>query len=990
MSPLCENVEPFADGTLSPLDAEAFRDHTTTCASCQGDLAELAQLRALEDRYRRRFAASPPALPRVPRWRWVASGAAVALAAGLVVALSLNALDRVPDSAFFPGQRGRLTDARSAHPQARAYRPMQEGTLGGPGSGTAARSLSGVVLGKLEKKGDKLGVAALYLAQGTPADAQLALRALEGAPESADVLSEEAYAYLVSGDADQGEPEMALRLATRAVERQPAHGPALWNRALAYQALGLDLLAAKDFEAVAALGEPGWKDEAASRAAGLRKRVADGYKNWLAMVEVGQHLVETGSLPDPHLLRQAPVLRHFFYDAVRVQTSREAVLGLLPIAEDAGDAALVRYVQETSRRNFTVRRPLAEAYRRLAAKDQTLDAAQLLERLRGSQEADLLVGAIAKLTKTQLDVKELQRLAEATSQDAWLHTQALALEADALQRAGEDHASRDAYEKALGACMAARLEYRCVEVELALTYAFDRAADLEQGLAHARSGWKAAITANEWGRQMQFILELAQMTRQRQDAILSRAYYEEALARENASLEHQRYAHEGLAILDVHQLRLAQARRHLDAAIATGLPLGLTGALALSDVARRFPSPKDASAMEAFRTHPSGQPYGEGERALAEEALGRWRIETGEADGAERLRGAIERAKAGGLALRDPFAGKALAYAYAALILDAGKRGDAEGALRLFEEEWLGGAAEGALPARCLLAVTVDGERTLAVARGADGGAPVLRYDDRRMEPLPRELSGLLPPELPRSFSGCATVAVLARAPVYGRPGLLPGDLAWSYLGVRAVQEVGLPAGPRRHLVVQEVAVSPQRRGLRSPPRWEVPELAGERRDQLTDRAATPSAVLRWMEDITDVTFVTHALVNLDSDEAFLLLAPEPGSGTDALTASELQRHGAFLKGHPLVVLASCKGAQPGPVLHEARNLPAAFLRAGARAVLAASDDVPDQAGPAFFNGVRERILRGDAPAEALRAERRQWLARDPEAKWLNGVLLFQ
>jgi len=237
-------------------------------------------------------------------------------------------------------------------------------------------------------------------------------------------------------------------------------------------------------------------------------------------------------------------------------------------------------------------------------------------------------------------------------------------------------------------------------------------------------------------------------------------------------------------------------------------------------------------------------------------------------------------------------------------------------------------------------------------------------------------------------------VAVLARAPVYGRPGLLPGDIAWSYVGVRAPQEPGALPGARRHLVVQEVAVSPARRGVDRTPRWQVPEAAGEHTDQLTDRGATPSAVLRWMEDATDITFVTHALVSLDSEEAFLLLALEPGtasdSGSDALRASDLQKRGPFLRGRPLVVLTSCKGAQPGPVLHEARNLPAAFLQAGARAVLAASDDVPAREGPIFFSGVRERILRGVAPAEALRAERAEWLARDRGATWLNGVLLFQ
>ncbi len=1010
MKSLCENVEPFADGALGPADAEAFRDHAATCEACQAELAELAQLHALEHRLRRRLSPVPPApeapppgaataLP-MPRRKWIASGALASVASVALVMLSVNVLDRVPDSAFYPDGQVRLTEARSSHPQAGSYRPLKQGKLGGPDPGGAGQSRAEVARGKLAKRDDKLGVAALYLAQGTAADAQQALRALAELPESADVLSEQAYAYLVNGDAEQSDAEMALRLAERAVQRRAGHGPALWNRALAHRALGLNLLAARDFEAVADLGEPGWKDEARTRAVELRRRVRDAEKAWLEMLESGQRLVATGAFPEPRLLRQATVLRHYFYDAVRARASKQDVLDLLPLAEAAGDPALVRYVRDTAGRSFAVRGPLARDYARLAAGDKTLDSVQLLRRLRASGEADLILGAAAKLD-AQLDVKELQELARKTMQDAWLYSLARQLEADALQKQGKDQESRTAYEEALRACTEAGLEYRCVEVQLLLTYAFDRGADLEQGLKHARKGWKAALRANEWGRQTQFVLELAQLTRQRQDLLLSRAYYLEALERAQAHADNQRYAHEGLAILDVHHLHFAEARRHLDAVMATGRSLGLTGALALSDVARVSPSPKDAEAMDAFRLRPSGRTFGEGERALAAEALGRWAIESGQGDGAERLRRVIHMATDKGLsdrelALRDPYARKALAYAYTSLILDAGKRRDANAALQLFEEEWLAGE-EGTLPSRCLLAVTVDGERTLAIARGADGGQPALYYDDRRLEPLPRDLSKLLPAELVQPLAGCATVAVLARAPVYGRPGLLPNEIAWSYLGLRATQDAGTLPGRRLHRAGQEVAMSPARRGVRSPPRWQVPGLAGEHLEELTDQEATPSAVLRWMEDASDITFVTHALVNPDSEEAYLLLAPEPGtapdSGSDALKASDLQRKaakGPFLRGRPLVFLTSCKGAQPGPVLHEARNLPAAFLQAGARAVLAASDDLPDRDGPRFFNGVRERILKGVAPAAALRAERAEWLARDPGAAWLNGVLLFQ
>jgi hypothetical protein len=64
-------------------------------------------------------------------------------------------------------------------------------------------------------------------------------------------------------------------------------------------------------------------------------------------------------------------------------------------------------------------------------------------------------------------------------------------------------------------------------------------------------------------------------------------------------------------------------------------------------------------------------------------------------------------------------------------------------------------------------------------------------------------------------------------------------------------------------------------------------------------------------------------------------------------------------------------------------------VEAGARAVFAATVDLPDaQAGP-FFNAVRARIRAGAAPSVALRDERLQWLQR-PGAEWVRQVLLFE
>lgn len=86
---LCNQVERFSDGMLLPAQAERFRGHAARCASCQHDLADLAQLHVLETRYRARL---KERAERHLRWRW---GATVALAAMLGWALAARCLGRL-------------------------------------------------------------------------------------------------------------------------------------------------------------------------------------------------------------------------------------------------------------------------------------------------------------------------------------------------------------------------------------------------------------------------------------------------------------------------------------------------------------------------------------------------------------------------------------------------------------------------------------------------------------------------------------------------------------------------------------------------------------------------------------------------------------------------------------------------------------------------------------------------------------------------------
>jgi hypothetical protein len=319
---------------------------------------------------------------------------------------------------------------------------------------------------------------------------------------------------------------------------------------------------------------------------------------------------------------------------------------------------------------------------------------------------------------------------------------------------------------------------------------------------------------------------------------------------------------------------------------------------------------------------------------------------------------------------------EARAYSYTSLLMVAGKAGEWPRVLSLFAEE-----VGSALPSRCLLAVTVDRERTLALALGPEGRLEA-HYDESRRQPLGEDGRGIVPEALAASLRACEQVSVLARPPLHGRAGLLPDDVAWRYLTPRASTPV--PAAvPARRLVVKDVE---------APPALELPRLgawepAGEGFTVLSGAEATPGRVLEAMTLATEIEVHAHGLINPTLSDASLLVLSPDASGRYALTAGEVRTH--RLQGHPLVTLAACRAAHTARQVHEPFSLPVAFLEAGARAVLAATVDIPDaEAGP-FFVAVQDRIRSGQSAATALRDVRLEWLRADPES-WVRAVLVFE
>jgi CHAT domain-containing protein len=162
----------------------------------------------------------------------------------------------------------------------------------------------------------------------------------------------------------------------------------------------------------------------------------------------------------------------------------------------------------------------------------------------------------------------------------------------------------------------------------------------------------------------------------------------------------------------------------------------------------------------------------------------------------------------------------------------------------------------------------------------------------------------------------------------------------------------------------------------------DVPDVAIE------GPAATPAHVLAAVGDASFIEIHAHGVVNTAvSDAASIMLSPDP-DGRFALTAAAIRQRP--LRGLPIVILAACHAGATASYRHEPWGLPAAFIAAGARAVIASPEVIADRDAGPFFDALRARIERGASPARALRDQRLEWLAAHPDAAWLRSLMVFQ
>ncbi|WP_147470379.1 CHAT domain-containing protein, partial [Corallococcus sp. AB049A] len=869
----------------------------------------------------------------------------------------------------------RLTSgALDAH---RPYVPMRGGTR-------AAAPLPLQELAGMEDRQDWRGIASAYLLSG---DARQALSYLGNAPASPDVDSDRAVALALAhaGASEQASLDEALAVLEDVLREQPDHPQALWNLALVLRNLDLPLLAADAFDAVAKRGEPGWSAEARDKAVALREKTLARGREWKQAFAATQDLMADANAPLPleEAAKLPGIVRLAFYDAVRAAPSKDAALRLLPLAEALdrayGGTVLHATVLRVAARDFQKRGPLARDYARFV-RGRTPFPPAFLERLRHSGEEDLYVGALGYELQAgrPVDVTAFARAAEGLG-DPWFHLIAERERANQEVGDGQWWKAEARVLEALRTCEAQRLDYRCADLHGWLTDMYlvelHRPAEASE---HALRGWRLAKSQGEWQQERLFLQELAQVARFHHVAPTARAYLRESLARTPEELAQRGYVHRNLATLAWMDFRVDEARQHLEQSMESGAPLGLNGAGVLADLARFGPMPGAADALaRALSGLRQGEPR-PGERALLDALQGEFELERDPAAGRALLHSALTQAEHGP---DDVSARRARARASAALISDAGRSGAYLEALTLAGRQ----LQVTEVPERCVLAVSVQHERTLTVARGPSG-AVLGDFNSTRTAPLGQDASGLVPPALQDALRGCEQVRVLAPPPVTGLPRLLPPDIAWSYQVGHAKAGPLPPVDGGTHLVVSNVD-TPAALGLARLPPMAPPPGDDARRVMLEGARATPSRVLEAMSTATEVEIHTHGVFSQElSDASLLMLAPER-DGRYALTARQVREQG--LPHAPLVFLAACGAARTAPFPHESFSLPVAFVDAGARAVLAATVDIPDSAG-GFFNAVRERIHSGAAPGVALRDERQAWLQASPADRWVHDVLLFE
>jgi hypothetical protein len=1012
MTDPCEQLHLYVDGELSPDEQVELELHLATCDACSQELPRLlALLSVLDTALDAR--AQKPAAPRLtlvpgagepeviqarptPRRRrplWFASAALVAAAAAVLLTwrLARTPSDAPVVASLAPELRPtRSLEARLSYPGADRYRPLDN--MRGAKSSEAISLDS---MSRLDRAKDWHGVAVASLLAG---ERERAARFFEQAPPGPEVDSDRAALELMDGS--DAALERALTDVDRALAASPNLPGALWNRALVLAGLNLPLAAAREFDRVVALNEPGWSDEARKYAAAQRQGVEQRRTRWKQVQNAGRRLLEDGTPVPKELTSVTGELTRVLYEAVRSAPSRERALALAPLAQQLdvayGSDRLARYVQRIAASDFQVRMPFADAYRELILKGGMTDAAidGLLAKLDKAGLDDIWMGATIWTGRVARHLDDYRRRAQASG-DPWFAVIAEHETAKAAIARGEFVAAERQLHSALATAQRQRLAYRALLLRRELGALHTSLRQLSEAARDRQLEYSQAMGLGEWDREVNALSLLTAVNQDRYAQDLVQGYATELLERSKArpsatsdesqdiyDCAREQFAHESLAGIAVLGFDGDRARAELAAVSACNnhqaipkhlaFPLRLRTALLQAEIFGLSHRDDDARVAHDSVASLRGDPeLTSRELAFLSYIDGRLLIDQDHDAGGRVLREAIAQAGDQTIDLNV----KARAYSFALLAVDAGQSSRFAEVIGLLAET-LGVAKSD----RCTVAIAIHDDRSVMAFSDSRGEISGQYMASRKSFNL--DASVLMPATAIERLRACDHIAVLSRAPVLGTGRLLPPDLAWSYV----IEGHSRVSAAHRRVVV----ANPE-----TPAELRLPAL-GLYFDNPVDgdmlllrgRDATPTRVLQEIRDASVIEFHTHGFIANDVSEAsYLVLSPEPDRSY-ALTARDVTT--IKLEAAPLVILAACHAATSSRSLEGGMGLAEAFLRSGARAVIASPDAIPDLAGAAFFAAIRERVQQGTNPAVAVREERMRRLASSPEETWVSGVVVFE
>jgi hypothetical protein len=980
--PTDAEIEAFVAGELDGDAADRVRAAMVRDPRVAAEVEEILQLRAAvvdAEPAAARGGARDELAARRKRRRPVLVVATVAAAAAAVVIAWV--VLRPPGKSTRPAAvavaeevRGALAARRGFEPRLSwaaidGHRPYDAPRAAGP---AVREGLPLELLARVEKLGDPSALVAAQLATG---NLDQAARVLDAAPESPALASDRAALDLF-----RGEPELALVHVAAALAKQPDNVQARWNRALALAQLGLDRSAAAELDAIAALGEPGWADEARARAEGLRGQRRRSDDASAAASAAGDALV-AGGAPPLDLVGPFPDrMRLYFYDAVRTASTAERIAALRPMANALdtafGETTLAALLDRVAASNLGRRAPLAARYAEIRAKRDAAGAAQLATAAERAGAHDIAIGALlfTGLGRVDPSLLDRYRALAARTIDPWFELAAIEQEANAAVLAYDRSRAESLLAPALERCRPTKLVLRCDRIGRLLVDSYIALHRYAAAHEHLGTLLRSARATNNPVVEHELLKWSADLATWRDDVTTSwqpvaDAYLAEWALGETDTCAADRLVRETRAQALINRHRNTEAR-----AVFAGEPtcpaaptteqqlsrLFVLAHLTAEDPALLAPLRRDLATLRA------SPELSEPRRVLVDHVEGRALLASDPAAARDFLKRAVSAPD------RSPGVAQARTYSYAALIDEAAARGAWSETADLFAQE-LG--TERAAP--CTVGASVDREETYVAVR-ADGAALGSRA------PVTRLGATAVPAPVLAALDGCAHVTVVARGSYHGRPRLLPADRSWSFRSARRSAGAAVTADRAGPTLIVTGAQPPARLELAA-----LVPLAGDlgAATVIEGAGATPDRVLAGLLDASYAELHAHGLLGAEgSDASYLVLSPD-AAGRYALTADAVA--GAGLRRHPVVVLAACHAAVTGTAHHGPGGLADAFIAAGASAVIASPEPIADADAGTFFAGLRSRIAAGIPPSQALRDEREAWT--DPRARsWIDALVVFE